>query len=101
MSQYEVWEVQYAKNTRMFFYILSHFAVCFSGCSDPQSFAHEKIRHICQHKLKSNILIYLGFWFLDRKMFFHVICFFIRGCDTIKNPILKSELMDYNTFWRV
>lgn len=31
----------------------------FPGCSDPQSFAQGKIRHIRQHKSKSTFLSYL------------------------------------------
>ena len=32
MPQYIVWNMQYAKDTRMFYYILSHFAVFKPAC---------------------------------------------------------------------
>lgn len=46
--------MQYAKSARMYYYMLSDFAVCtlawLSGNSDPQSFAQQKICHIGQCK---------------------------------------------------
>ncbi len=52
MAQYIEYKMQYARSTRMFYYIQSDFAVCrpawFSGYSDRQSSAQWKMHHICQ-----------------------------------------------------
>lgn len=50
MSQYGVCEMQYAKNTRISYYIRLYFAACepacFSGFSDPRSIAQWNVCHI-------------------------------------------------------
>ena len=58
--------MQYAKNTKMFYYIQLHFAICkparFSGYSDPQSSAqrkthiqHSVLREYKLHRESTNI----------------------------------------------